>query len=511
MKKSIILKVLVLVAVVLFFAEKYFQLNAIHGLEYQRRISQLINDDTLIANQLLTFKIQKFAEYTVYLIIAYLSFKHIYQPLNKKIGWLTSFPIVVLISMVLGLIFSLIIKATNPYFSITPYNGQVAVSDISMFSHLFLRQTIHSFFAVSLGLLIRNSLEYLNNEKGKLFRVLGSDFWVLLYTVQFLLILIINILANVGESPSQIALMIPTSLLFALVTFTMSYLFLEAFSVNDQLSFKNFWSKISQCIIMTSGGAAIIYFSAELNLHFGDRYLNYTIPSFLIVSTVLFVLILSESLLQFSFYLKYIRKNQALRLELGHKDSSLSQLKSQINPHFLFNSLNSLYGLALEESSPKTSTGIQKLSEMMRFMLRENVEDSIEVSKEIEYIENYIELQKLRVAGNDKVRLAYDIDNACEGKITPMLIIPFIENAFKHGVSAHLDSWIDIELKCEKDSIHLNVKNSNHRKTKSTEEESGIGLENVRQRLAMLYPNKHLFQIFDNDGSFEINLKIELN
>lgn len=198
-------------------------------------------------------------------------------------------------------------------------------------------------------------------------------------------------------------------------------------------------------------------------------------------------------------------------VDLSEISAELSNLKSQINPHFLFNSLNSLYGLALEENSPKTSTGIQKLSEMMRFMLRENVEDSIEVSKEIEYIENYIELQKLRVDGNEKVRLAYDIDKACEGKITPMLIIPFIENAFKHGVSAHLDSWIDIELKCEKDSIHLNVRNSNHRKTKSTEEESGIGLENVRQRLAMLYPNKHLFQIFDNDESFEINLKIELN
>ncbi|WP_189628834.1 sensor histidine kinase [Roseivirga thermotolerans] len=511
MKKSIILKVLVLVAVVLFFAEKYFQLNALHGLEYQRRISQLINDDALIANQLLTFKIQKFSEYTVYLIIAYLSFKHIYQPLNKKIGWQASLPILVLISMVLGLIFSMIIKATNPYFSITPYNGQVAASEISMFSHLFLRQTVHSFFAVSLGLLIRNSLQYLNNEKGKLFRVLGSDFWVLLYTVQFLLILIINILVNVGETPSQIALMIPTSLLFALVTFTMSYLFLEAFSVNDQLSFKNFWSKISQCIIMTSGGAAIIYFSTELNLHFGDRYLNYTIPSFLIVSTVLFVLILSESLLQFSFYSKYIRKNQALRLELRHKDSSLSQLKSQINPHFLFNSLNSLYGLALEESSPKTSTGIQKLSEMMRFMLRENVEDTIEISREFEYVENYIELQKLRVDGNEKVRLEYEIDTACEGKITPMLIIPFIENAFKHGVSAHHNSWIEIKLSCSKEAIHLNVKNSNHKKLKSTEEESGIGLENVRQRLAMLYPGKHLFQLFENEESFEANLKIEVN
>lgn len=128
----------------------------------------------------------------------------------------------------------------------------------------------------------------------------------------------------------------------------------------------------------------------------------------------------------------------------------------------------------------------------MRFMLRENVEDKIEISREFEYVENYIELQKLRVDGNEKVRLEYEIDTACEGKITPMLIIPFIENAFKHGVSAHHNSWIEIKLNCNKEAIHLNVKNSNHKKSKSTEEESGIGLENVRQRLTMLYLCKHL-------------------
>ena len=147
----------------------------------------------------------------------------------------------------------------------------------------------------------------------------------------------------------------------------------------------------------------------------------------------------------------------------------------------------------------------------MRFMLRENVEDKIEISREFEYVENYIELQKLRVDGNEKVRLEYEIDTACEGKITPMLIIPFIENAFKHGVSAHHNSWIEIKLNCNKEAIHLNVKNSNHKKSKSTEEESGIGLENVRQRLTMLYPGKHLFQLFENEESFEANLKIELN
>lgn len=198
-------------------------------------------------------------------------------------------------------------------------------------------------------------------------------------------------------------------------------------------------------------------------------------------------------------------------VDLSEISAELSNLKSQINPHFLFNSLNSLYGLALAESSPKTSTGIQKLSEMMRFMLRENVEDQIEIDREFEYVENYIELQQLRIEGNEKVRLNYDIDKACKGRITPMLIIPFIENAFKHGVSAHHESWIDIRLECTDQEVHLNVKNSNHKKEKQTQEESGIGLENVRQRLKMLYPEKHIFQLFESEEEFEANLKIKLN
>jgi len=197
-------------------------------------------------------------------------------------------------------------------------------------------------------------------------------------------------------------------------------------------------------------------------------------------------------------------------LRLGEVSSELSFLKSQINPHFLFNSLNSIYGIALAEKSPKTADGVQKLSEMMRFMLKENTQEKISLNKEIEYIHNYIDLQSLRLDTNKHVQLNVSIEQPCDGNISPMLLIPMIENAFKHGVSIDKPSFIDIALKCNEHYVSLNVKNSNHHKEKTAAEESGIGLENVRKRLELLYPEKHLFQVYENEETYEAFIKIEL-
>jgi len=195
---------------------------------------------------------------------------------------------------------------------------------------------------------------------------------------------------------------------------------------------------------------------------------------------------------------------------LTEKSAELSMLKSQINPHFLFNSLNSLYGISIEEQSPKTAEGIQKLSEMMRFMLKENTEDQISISKEINHINNYIDLQRLRVDENEHVNIETSIAKACQGEITPMLLIPFIENAFKHGISLNAASWIKIDLDCQTDFISLEVKNSIHQKSFNKDDESGIGLENVRERLKMLYPNRYELDIRSDEKEYFVHLKLQL-
>ncbi|NVK85695.1 MAG: histidine kinase [Cytophagia bacterium] len=370
-------------------------------------------------------------------------------------------------------------------------------------------------FTLGLGtLLAATSFSLLigNNHRKKKITIgnLGTKYWLVGYFFNFLIICLLYFFnSDLNYFSLGLVWVFISLLIMAFISTTIGTFFLASLIGVAKPLFSSILESISLAVFSSFGVFSffMILWVIALGLDSALASMVEYLPSYAL--GILIITLISGGLSTgiWKLNLMGVRKD----FMLATTQSELSNLKSQINPHFLFNSLNSLYGLALEESSSKTSTGIQKLSEMMRFMLRENVEDTIEISREFEYVENYIELQKLRVDGNEKVRLEYDIDKACEGDITPMLIIPFIENAFKHGVSAHLESWIDIKLKCEKDSIHLNVKNSNHRKTKSTEEESGIGMENVRQRLAMLYPNRHLFQIFDNDESFEINLKIELN
>lgn len=197
-------------------------------------------------------------------------------------------------------------------------------------------------------------------------------------------------------------------------------------------------------------------------------------------------------------------------IDLSEKTAELSLLKSQINPHFLFNSLNSIYGIAIEEQSPKTAEGVQKLSEMMRFMLKENTEDKIGLEKEINYINNYIDLQRLRVDENENTQIDVAINSACEGEITPMLLIPFIENAFKHGISLQELSWIRIELTCTRETVSLEVENSIHKKQFSQADESGIGLENVKERLKLLYPEKHQLEITSDEKAYFVSLNLSL-
>ncbi|MBO6661220.1 MULTISPECIES: sensor histidine kinase [Roseivirga] len=351
----------------------------------------------------------------------------------------------------------------------------------------------------------------LNSFFNKKAKSLPSNFWITVFLIFLTLFISILILITQGEMSSRwIATWSFSNIIYCVIGSSFCLIvflfFLNTFHGDLSIRFID-----KTILFLTSSiglfGYAFLVYSISISFDFTQlggyqQIVSFWSMSLIFILGVIFLYYLFKKLNIFSF---------SELISIHSTQAELSQLKSQINPHFLFNSLNSLYGLALEESSPKTSTGIQKLSEMMRFMLRENVEDKIEISREFEYVENYIELQKLRVDGNEKVRLEYEIDTACEGKITPMLIIPFIENAFKHGVSAHHNSWIEIKLNCNKEAIHLNVKNSNHKKSKSTEEESGIGLENVRQRLTMLYPGKHLFQLFENEESFEANLKIELN
>lgn len=203
----------------------------------------------------------------------------------------------------------------------------------------------------------------------------------------------------------------------------------------------------------------------------------------------------------------------SLKTALGNSSANLDFLRSQINPHFLFNALNTLYGTALQENADRTGEGIQKLGDMMRFMLEENMQEKITLNREIDYINNYIGLQRLRTQSSPDIVIQTDIDNQVNNlSITPMLLIPFIENSFKHGISLRESSHIKITLHIKGNGLYFDVYNSIHIKTDNDPEKnkSGIGLNNVKQRLQLLYPNKHELIIRENAKEFFVHLTMQL-
>ncbi|MFZ1787080.1 MAG: histidine kinase, partial [Saprospiraceae bacterium] len=196
---------------------------------------------------------------------------------------------------------------------------------------------------------------------------------------------------------------------------------------------------------------------------------------------------------------------------LANSEANLQLLKAQINPHFLFNALNTLYGTALKGDTDQTAEGIQKLGDMMRFMLHENTLEFIPMEKEIAYLNNFITLQKLRIQSSPDIVVEDNIDEAvCNNQIAPMLLIPFVENAFKHGISLKEKSWIKINLVCNEDIVIFEVSNSLYKSSHILENgKSGIGLKNVKGRLDLQYPDKHTLEIQENDDEYKIKLMIK--
>lgn len=207
-----------------------------------------------------------------------------------------------------------------------------------------------------------------------------------------------------------------------------------------------------------------------------------------------------------------ILQMKGLETALGQSEADLQFLKAQINPHFLFNALNTLYGTALQEDAGRTAEGVQRLGDMMRFMLHENHLQRIPMSKEIDYLKNYIALQELRTEASDTIRIETIIDEACpDFQIAPMLLIPFVENAFKHGISLREQSWIRLRLNCEGNRIQYEIRNSIHQRKEGDPEKgkSGIGLKNVLHRLKLLYPGRHEFYMHQDEKEFFVQLTIQ--
>ncbi|WP_205943494.1 sensor histidine kinase [Pedobacter polaris] len=183
-------------------------------------------------------------------------------------------------------------------------------------------------------------------------------------------------------------------------------------------------------------------------------------------------------------------------------------LRAQVNPHFLFNVLNNLYALTLKKSELAPDV-VLKLSEMMEYMLYDSTDEKVLLEKEVIYLNNYIELERLRFDG--QVTIALNIHHELKGhKIAPLLLLPLVENAFKHGLSKQTENnWLTVDIKMEKSTLKINIENAKPTSAIS-KSKGGIGLNNLRKRLELLYPSKHQLELEDKKNSFMAKLVIEL-
>lgn len=213
-------------------------------------------------------------------------------------------------------------------------------------------------------------------------------------------------------------------------------------------------------------------------------------------------------------YFKHQQATQLLQqtaeqLEREKLAAELKLLKSQINPHFLFNTLNNLYVLCLH-SSAKAPEMVHKLSQLMSYMLYDSNQSEVPLEKEIQYIRNYIDLEKVRYG--ERLEVTLRIYQEIEGiTVAPLLILPFVENSFKHGASNHLtDGWIHIDVDVQEKNLVIKVENSKPDFNGENKITSGIGLDNVRKRMNHLYPNRHSLQLFDERDTYLAVLRLEL-
>ncbi|MEO6981041.1 MAG: histidine kinase, partial [Mucilaginibacter sp.] len=223
------------------------------------------------------------------------------------------------------------------------------------------------------------------------------------------------------------------------------------------------------------------------------------------------VTMLPPILLRFIVFLMR-SSNRSLRLERENLNLEVNFLKAQVNPHFLFNTLNNLFSMAQDKENDELADGISKLSGMMRYMIYESNAETVPLKNEVEYIKSCIALNKLRYADHEAIVDFRYSELAPDLFIAPMIFIPFVENAFKHGVTINNTSFIDIAIAVKDKELLFTCVNKNYSFIKKmVDDKSGIGLENVKRRLDLLYPGKHELLIKNDEEKFRVELKINLS
>lgn len=288
-------------------------------------------------------------------------------------------------------------------------------------------------------------------------------------------------------------------LLFSIYFYCNTFIFSKYFII-DKRKFKYLFVQLISFVI-----AYVL-----VQLIYGYYIVQITYPFYNLLEFVLvclFALILSHT---YSYIRLKLKANEQLFLiKLDAKESELDLLKSQVNPHFLFNSLNTLYATALEEKADNTAESIAKLARLIRYMQEDIHKDFISLQNEINYVKDYITIQELRCAIKPKIKTEFI--NVDKHQISPGLLIPFVENAFKYGINPTKESTLKVSVICNEESIYFECVNSydNNFKTYYKEQGFGIGIKNAQKRLELVYPKKHTFEVIKEENIFQVNISIK--
>ena len=315
--------------------------------------------------------------------------------------------------------------------------------------------------------------------------------------------LVIN-LAIVGLVSHVIFLNISTGfyLVMTIFYFTLTLLFFyyNAFFITPVLLMKKEIGKYLFFVVL-------LFILYVLSFKYISSITHFEIGSFP-NDTSLSVAFLIDYALSFIYgFIRHRIKNQDVKLEA--KDSELKLLKSQVNPHFLFNTLNTLYATALVEKAPKTAESTAKLANLIRYMQEDINKDFIPLENEIKYLQDYIIIQKLRCAVEPEIDTEFK--EITDDHISPGLLIPFVENAFKYGIDPSKPSKLSVSVVCDESTIHFECVNSydDDFKTYYKEQGFGIGIKNAKQRLELIYLKKHTFEVVKENNVFSVKISIK--
>jgi sensor histidine kinase YesM len=290
------------------------------------------------------------------------------------------------------------------------------------------------------------------------------------------------------------------------------YSYLLAYFVMPKLLLREkFLQFILAALLWAVGGVAINYYY-RVYVHFPLQqamHFSAIVRGGWQLASYLLLIIHGTNLTVFKLFKYWFKKQQDwMQAEKEKVTAELQLLKAQVHPHFLFNTLNNIYSFSLENSS-KTPGLILKLSALLSYMLYDCNKDEVRLEKEVEIMKNYIDLEKERYGNN--IEISWMVAGEVDGKyIAPLLLLPFLENAFKHGTSEQVEKpWLSVDIAANENVVKCKIINSKN--LNGSGKNGGIGIQNAMKRLEIIYPEKHELKINDEGNFFVVSLMLDLN